>query len=257
MNNPMKSGIFNGQIKHHRLGPAAHHFGYRMGMVGIDLDQLPTTLNNSFLLGENWYSPLRFVSDDYFRQQSATQGQSDNKTVKQKAIDKIRELGGSWQDDNPEARIIALLQCRCFGLYFSPINCYFCFDKSDHCRYLLAEVSNTPWNQRHYYLVDLDNETTTNKTFHVSPFMPMDMQYHWRIKTGDNLLVQITSHRQGKKVFAATMVLRHQPIETASLLRLLLGQPWPTLKIQLGIYYQAFKLWRKKIPFIAHPQSEQ
>jgi DUF1365 family protein len=45
---------------------------------------------------------------------------------------------------------------------------------------VLAEVRNTPWNERHYYAVDGQQARPLEKAFHVSPFNPMDMVYHWR-----------------------------------------------------------------------------
>ena len=64
---------------------------------------------------------------------------------------KIRKLNGH----KDISKMLMLVQVRCFGLYFSPANFYFCYDKDDNCTQMLAEVSNTPWNERHYYLIDL------------------------------------------------------------------------------------------------------
>lgn len=163
-------------------------------------------------------------------------------------------MGGSWDTDG---RSMMLAQCRCLGLYFSPINFYFCYDSDDNCQYMLAEVSNTPWRERHYYLLNFSEELKVKKAFHVSPFMGMDMDYHWKISPPDKRVrVHIENHQQ-EKVFDATMALIRQPLEAKQLLSTLLSIPSMTLKIVLSIYWQALKLFIGKVPFVAHPNTSQ
>jgi DUF1365 family protein len=141
---------------------------------------------------------------------------------------------------------------------------------------VLVEVSNTPWNERHYYLVPLSHDENsefdgkphvTEKNFHVSPFMDLDMNYQWRIKppmgNSDKLLVHIENHKKGEnedsengkaeqKIFAATMNLTKAPFTRSSLWKLWCNFPVMTLKIVLGIYWQAVKIFCKRIPFIGY-----
>ena len=240
------SGIYTGQVRHRRFGDIPHAFGYRLYMMGLDLDELPAVTARSWLFGQRWFNPIRFYEKDYLKNEPGS--------LKQRIAQKVVALGGSWQADN---RVVMLAQCRCLGIYFSPINFYFCYDEQQVCRYMLAEVSNTPWNQRHYYLLSLEGEMKINKAFHVSPFMEMEMTYHWRVSPpAAKALVHIENHRETEgvtKVFDATLALDRQGITPSNLMSTWLRIPAMTVKMVLGIYWQALKLFVKRVPFIAHP----
>ena len=94
------------------------------------------------------------------------------------------------------------------------------------------------------------------KTFHVSPFLPMDMDYTWHIShPGAQLSVNIWNHTGEKLDFEAHLMMRAHPLTGRQLLRQWVKQPWITLKVLIGIYWNAGVLYFvKKVPFYSHPK---
>ncbi|ELB9420917.1 DUF1365 family protein, partial [Vibrio parahaemolyticus] len=59
---------------------------------------------------------------------------------------------------------------------------------------------------------------------------------------------------KGEKHFDATMAMKAQPFSSGSLLKCLIGTPIQTVKVMVGIYWHALKLWVKGAPFYSHPK---
>jgi len=239
----MNSGIYRGQVRHRRFSPKPHSFNYNMYMLALDLNELDLVSDTSTLFSLKKFAPISFFQSDYVK------GEPGN--LKQRIASKVTQLGGNWDG----AKVIFMGQCRNFGIYFSPANFFFCYNSDDECKTMLVEVSNTPWLERHYYLIDITKQQRTDKTFHVSPFMDLDMQYCWRVKApSEKVLIHIENHKE-EKVFDATVALTRCEFNRSNMLKTWLNTPAMTLKVVAGIYWQALKLFAKRIPFIAHPEA--
>lgn len=249
-NHLFESGVYKGFVSHKRLSPKHHEFSYQISMLGIVVDELDQVTSQHSLLGTQWFNPVRFNEKDYIK--------SEPGTLKQRIANKVSRLGGEWDGH----KVLMIAQCRCLGLYFSPINFYYCFDKNEQCLFMLAEVSNTPWNERHYYLVNLNVESEcktknklqiTKKDFHVSPFMELNMNYHWHIShPSEKILVNIQNFTpdNSEKVFEVNMKLTKQPLKSLTLIKSWLCLPFTIVKVVTLIYWQALQLFIKKIPIV-------
>ncbi|MGS0674309.1 DUF1365 domain-containing protein [Shewanella sp. 30m-9] len=239
------SGVYTGNVMHRRYQPSHHGFNYPMAMLGIDLDELNQLESMSWVFSSKHFAPLRFKQTDYLNQMVAEQPD-----LKTRVLLKTSELGANQACN----RVVFVGQVRHFGFYFSPINCFFCY-RDTKAKYLLAEVSNTPWNERHYYLIDLEKPEPTDKAFHVSPFMDLNMKYIWRIKAPASDVRVGIENRNTQKLFDANLCLFKREMSAQNLKAMLLKFPFMTLKIVQGIYWQALKLFIKRVPFIGHPDK--
>ena len=127
---------------------------------------------------------------------------------------------------------------------------------------VLAEITNTPWNERHAYVLPAASSIGRgralrfrfDKAFHVSPFLPMDLGYDWRFTApGERLAVHMENFQGGLKVFDATLALERREMSGAALAGALARFPFMTVQVLGAIYWQALRLWARRTPFYAHP----
>jgi len=183
----------------------------------------------------------------------------------QPLIDSIRDFVTKSGRPRPNGPIRLLTHLRYFGFVMNPVSFYFCFDKeSQAVQTVVAEVHNTPWGEQHCYVIDADQfhpgtgKQPTEKTFHVSPFMPMDIQYFWQMTAPEaSLTVNIENHRQGEKIFDVILQLERRELTTANLARSLIRYPLITGYVLTAIYWQALSLWMKRVPYYPHPKHSQ
>jgi len=145
---------------------------------------------------------------------------------------------------------------------FNPVSFYYCFDEAGNLQCLVAEVTNTPWKEQYYYVLDARSQKGQQdlrfqcaKDFHVSPFMPMDTFYRWRLNIpGEILRLSIDIDRSGDHCFNAAINLQQRPMTGRYLWSSLWRQPFTSLQVVAAIHWQAFRLWLKSTPLFPHPK---
>ncbi len=245
----MQSSLYRGHVRHRRPLPA-HRFQYSTSWAYLDLAEIDDVVQSSWWLSHNRFAAASYRRADHFGDAGVSMIEAVHEIVRQKTG---LLLSGP---------VRLLTQLRHFGVYFSPINVFYCFDQQESLVALVAEVSNTPWNERHCYVLWEGNRRTGSacryshpKEFHVSPFMGMDSQYEWRIRPpGDELHLSLGCDRQGDRIFQADLHLKRSALNDGQLFRSMLRRPIAAAHIIGAIYYQALRLRMKKCQFYPHPQ---
>ena len=219
-------------------------------MLYLDLDELPQLFDPYLLWSARKPAVAQYRRIDHFGDQKISMAQC------------VRNLVEQQTGQRPSGAIRLLTHLRYFGYCMNPVSFFFCWNANDsRLEHIVAEVSNTPWNERFCYVLspalygDGDIlQFQTKKNFHVSPFMPMNLEYMWRfIGPNDQLRVGINVQKNNNKLFNAEMLLSAKKISQSSLNGCLIKYPLITANVVRGIHWQAFRLWLKKTPFYPHP----
>lgn len=248
----MKSCIYAGSVRHRRFQPAVNDFRYRIFMMYLDLDEVPRLFDPYWLWSAERAAPAWFRRADHYGDPA------------QPLAESIRDLVERETGERPPGSIGLLTHLRYFGYCFNPVSVYYCFDAAGRIRDVVLEVNNTPWGETHCYVLPRGASRSAEghlnfdfaKNFHVSPFLPMDMQYRCRITPpAEQLFVGMENWREGRKVFDAHLALEREPLTHAALARHLLVDPFVTARVISLILWQALKLWAKRVPYIPHPEA--
>lgn len=243
----MKHALCVGTIAHRRNIPVEHNFHYPFFMWFLNLDEL-----DGIPPLEPWFSTKKFALSRYLR--SDYYGNPEL-SLAQSIRERMKELTG----EEVTGQVYGLMNMRTLGVYFSPVNFYYGYDDSGNLTHFLAEVSNIPWNQRHqygHYLRDGNFSPTHPKEFHVSPFNHIDQDYRWTIIAPDSdISIQLQVHDTRGHIFTAQLSLTKHPLTRRSVRAKLLRKPAMTLSTVAGIYWQAFRLYRKGVPYVPYTKE--
>ena len=248
--NAQHSALYQGWVQHRRAAPK-HDFRYPIFMAYLDLDELDEVFERHPLWSKERFNLVGFRRSDYM------EGSGDLR-------DTVRNRIAQQGIAPPQGAIRMLTHLRYFGYCFNPVTFYFCFQTDGSLGVIVAEITNTPWDERHSYVLDVRKTVPKGKSytfefqkdFHVSPFLDMDYRYRWTFTDpGENLLVHM-KNLDGETVdFDATLSMERRAMTRPEMGRVLLSYPLMTLKVVSAIYWQAFVLWAKRATFFTHPSK--
>jgi uncharacterized protein len=233
------SCIYEGTIRHRRLEPR-RSFQHRIALFYLDLDELPGLLAGRLVHPRPGL--LRFRRRDYLG--------PDTAPLDGAVRDAVRAETGR----RPDGPIRLLAQLRSFGHCFNPVSFYYCLDGAGaRVDAVVAEVTNTPWGERHAYVIPAGSGDLA-KALHVSPFMALDHRYavHAAVP-GERLAIHIESRRNGAPAFDATLALRRRELTPGAVARLAIRYPFANLRVLTLIYGHAIGLKLAGAPVHRHP----
>lgn len=250
------SALYYGSVRHRRFGVPTHEFRYRLALAYIDLDELPMLLGGRLLASRP--GPARFRRRHYLGDEHIP------------LADAVRDVVADRAGVRPSGPVRVLTNLSSFGHCFNPVSFYYCMDEAaESVEAVVAEVTNTPWGERHAYVLARGSEDrpsaqtadavlagNSTKALHVSPFMGMDQLYAWRVSVpSETLSVHIASSRKGDIAFDATLSLRRGELTNATLTRMSARYPTSALRMLALIYAQALRLKLMGVPVHPHPKE--
>lgn len=251
----MKSCIYEGQVSHTRSAPVAHRFSYQLFMMYLDLDELPTLFSRRWFWSDSGSALARFRREEHL-------GESDRPLS-----ECVRDLVEQQTEVRPLGPIRLLTNLAYFGYGFNPVSFYYCFSADEsRVEYIVAEVNNTPWGEQDTYVMPCTSAKKLSgpwrfnprKKMHVSPFMPMNIDYRWLLSAPEETVrIHMASDKEGERIFNASMRLKRREITGMSLAGVLVRFPLVTMKITAAIHWQALRLWIKRCPLYAHPSKDK
>jgi DUF1365 family protein len=251
----MKSFLCVGKVRHRRFAPVKHSFEYPICYYWLNLSELPKIFRFPFFFSLNFPGILSFWRKDYL---------GDKKMSLESEIQKLI-LDKTHQPFSGTIRLLTNISY--LGFCFNPVSFYFCYETNQNqepkLRYIVSEVTNTPWGERHQDVFQIENNENAvfhfPKEFHVSPFMPMEMDYEWMFKCNEEeILINMQNRNRGEKelLFDATLKVKTIPLRARNIVMTFFAYPLMTFKALFAIYKQAAILYFiKKIPFYTHPKK--
>jgi uncharacterized protein len=248
------SAIYEGWVAHRRRGAVAHSFRYRVFMPLFDLGELPELLDPVPLWSARRPAPARLRCEDFLGDDAVP------------LAERARDLALARIGRRPAGPVRLLANPRYLGVGFNPVSFLFLYGPDgSSVEAVIAEVTNTPWGERHSYVLDGRRRDGVGairagfeKRMHVSPFQPMEQSYEISVaEPGEELRVAIRNLEGGNEVFAATLALRRRELTRARMVGLLLRHPPATIATLGRIYANAVKLRLKGARFHPHPRSAE
>jgi uncharacterized protein len=238
------SALFLGSVVHRRLKPRRHRLRYRAYWLFLDLEDVDRLDGKLRLFSRNRFNLFAFYDRDH--------REAARDDLRTEIVDAVRNAGIVLD----HGRICVLTMPRVLGYVFNPLSTYFCYAADGRLAAVVYEVHNT-FGGRHRYALAVEAEAKDGggpvvqrcaKRFYVSPFMDMELNYSFRVRRpGERVSVVISASDKAGPVLVAGMSGERRELTDAALLRLFLTIPALTLKVIVGIHWEALRLWLKGV----------
>jgi len=249
---PAQALIGFGQVRHTRLRPARNAFNYPTYFLMLPMRSLRQL--GSGALARNRRAALSFFDSDHGEGGDDALAWLDALLLREGVEDASGEI---WLHTYP----------RVLGHTFKPVSFWYCHRADGTLRAIVVEVNNT-FGERHCYLLDppqglaYGQELQADKVFHVSPFCTLTGGYRFHFLRSDldgvqKTLARIDYDDADGALLQTSVSGTLQPLTPASLRKALWRYPAMTFGVVARIHWQAFKLWRKRVPFVSKPKPPE
>lgn len=239
------SALYFGRVTHVRAFPRRHRLSYGVWYMLLDIDELPD-LDRS-LPGFSVDRPglISFHTRDH--------GPFDGAPLRPWIEGHLADAG----IDLEGGPIRILCFPRVVGYVFNPLSVWFCHHRDGDVRAIVYEVSNT-FGERHSYLAPVDRRAEEgdlvrhrfDKELYVSPFIDLAARYDFTTRVPDERVsVAVRELVADGQVLTAVLSAVRAPLSGRSLARAFFTYPLVTVKVIVGIHWEALKLWRKGAPY--------
>lgn len=238
---PPEPQIGIGQVRHARLRPVRHAFAYPTWFLMLPMRRLRTV--PSAALARNRFGLVSFHDRDH------GDGRADSLAWLDEllACEGVGAAGEVWLHCIP----------RVLGYAFKPVSFWYCHRADGVLAAIVVEVNNT-FGERHCYVLPAAGEGAVRqdcaKAFHVSPFLPMELDYAFRLAPpGERFALGITVSDRDGPMLTTVHTARRRGLSDGELARALVAYPLMTLKVVAAILWEAARLWAKRVPVFHHP----
>ena len=242
----IQNSLYIGGIEHRRFSPRENIFTYGVCYYFLDLEKVSEIFDGNIFFTMNKPGLLSFWEKDYLKAQE------------------VRETISDVTGRSSQGPIRILTNISYFGFCFNPVSFYYCYGADgERLEFIVSVITNTPWGEKHRQVFEYQDKPQQAfefpKDFHVSPFMPMQIDYTWVFEKPDQrlyILMQNRNFSELKVIFDSTLDLKREPLTKSAMIRAFLRFPFLTFKTVAAIYYQAIKLYIKRVPVHTHPLKE-
>ncbi len=258
--------FYFGQVLHRRFLPIKHQFRYRVAQIYINVEKTKEVFKYPGIFSLESFGIFSFYRKNYL---------GSPKTSIKSSVLKLIE-NHFKNDFHPalevDVDVYLLTNLSVFGFCFNPVSFYYVIEKETKTlRYVVSEITNTPWGEKKQNVFRIPEEVEDHtrasnrkfkfhfpKDFHVSPFIPMNIDYEWLFSVPEGRIFIHMKNRFKNEIqvmFDAILNLKRKEINGINGIYFFLYSPFVTLKTMVAIYFQAARLYFKGATFYTHPKK--
>lgn len=241
-----RSYVLTGNIRHCRSRKIDYEFTHRVWYLELDLDDISRVTRQIYFFSDKRPNVLQFRSSDHFTPNA--------KSLASALRTHLEEHG--W--DITGWRIALVTYPRVFGFVFNPVSFYLCRDSEGDLRHVIAEVNNTHGERELY---DFDRDTSrpdseyrskAEKRMYVSPFIGAARYELSVFDEPDQLRISISEWEGEERTLFAQMELMRSALTNEKIMKVLVREPFVTLKTIILIGWHAWRLRRRGLKWERH-----